>query len=148
MTRIKRAVACFNQGFSCSQAIFSTYGEALGLDREMALKIAGGFGGGMGRMGGICGAITGAFMVIGLKYGMVNVEDKAAKEKTYALVREFASQFQSRNGSIVCKELLGYDISTPEGLKAINENNLFKTLCPKFVQDSAEIIETLLNENV
>ncbi len=144
MTRIERAVSCFQQGFSCSQAILSIYGEAFGLDREMTLKISGGFGGGMGRMGGICGAVTGAFMVIGLKYGMTNVEDKTAKEKTYALVREFAGQFQLRNGSIVCKELLGYDISTPEGLKAINKNRLFTTLCPKFVQDSAELIEELL----
>lgn len=144
MTRTERAVLCFKEGFSCSQAIFSTYGEIFGLDREMALRIAGGFGGGMGRMGGTCGAVTGAFMVIGLKYGMTNEADKEAKEKTYALVKEFAEQFQARNGSIICNELLGYDISTPEGLKAIHENNLFKTLCPKLVQDSAEILEELL----
>lgn len=146
MTRVQRAVSCFKKGFNCSQAIFSTYGEMFGLDRELALKISCAFGGGVGRMGGTCGAVTGAFMVIGLKYAMTNVEDKPAKERTYAVVKEFARRFELRNGSIVCKELLGYDISTPEGLKVIHENHLFTTLCPKFVQDSAEILEVLLHE--
>ncbi|MBA7503098.1 hypothetical protein ES706_01705 [subsurface metagenome] len=144
MNRVERAVSCFKEGFSCSQALLSTYGPQLGLNHELALKVSGAFGGGMGRMGETCGAVTGAFMVIGLKYGNARVEDKQAKERAYSLVREFVDRFKSRNGSIVCRELLGYDISTPEGMKLIKERKLTTTLCPKFVQDAAEIIAQIL----
>jgi len=144
MNRVERAVSCFKEGFSCSQAILSTYGEQFGLNREMALKVSGAFGGGMGRMGETCGAVTGAFMVIGLKYGKTKVEDEQTKERAYNLVKEFVDKFRSRNGSIVCRELLGCDISTPDGMKIIREKKLITTLCPKFVQDAAEIIEQIL----
>ncbi len=138
------AVSSFKEGFNCAQAILSTYGEQLGLNREISLKVSGAFGGGMGRMGEVCGAVTGAFMVIGLKYGKTKAEDEEAKEKCYSLVREFVCKFKERNGSILCRELLGYDINTPEGLELIKRENLFSTRCPKFVQDSAEIIEQIL----
>ncbi|MFX0163142.1 MAG: C-GCAxxG-C-C family protein [Candidatus Hodarchaeota archaeon] len=144
MSRVEQAVSCFKEGFSCSQALLSTYGVEFGLDRETALKVSGAFGGGMGRMGETCGAVTGAFMVIGLKYGNTRVDDRQAKEKTYSLVKEFVDKFKSRNGSIVCRELLGCDISTPEGMEIAKEKNLFATLCPKLVSDAAEIIEQTL----
>ena len=107
------AVSCFQQGFSCSQAILSTFGEQFGLNRDTALKLAAGFGGGMGRMAGTCGAVTGAFMILGLKYGAVSSDDMQAKELTYEKVREFAARFKERGGSLVCRELLGYDINSP-----------------------------------
>ncbi|MBC7265220.1 MAG: C_GCAxxG_C_C family protein [Chloroflexi bacterium] len=144
MTEIERALACFNEGFSCAQAVLSTYAPRFGLDREMALRIAGAFGGGMGRLGEVCGAVTGAFMLIGLKYGKIRAEDDQARETAYALVREFADRFTSRNGSIRCKELLGYDISTPEGLALAREREVFTTVCPKLVRDAAEIIGQML----
>ena len=126
MNKVDCAVSCFKEGFSCSQAVFSTYGPQLGLDRERALKIAGTFGGGMGRMGETCGAVTGAFMVIGLKYGNPKVEDRETKEKAYSLVRKFVDRFQSRNGTIGCKELLGCELSAPEGREFAKEE---ESLC-------------------
>ena len=144
MNRVERAVSCFQEGFTCSQAMLSTYGPQFGLNHELALKVSGAFGGGMARMGGTCGAVTGAFMVIGLEHGKTKIEDEQAKERAYSLIREFVDRFKSRNGSIVCRELLGYDISTPEGMKLIREKKLTTTLCPKFVQDAAEIIEQIL----
>jgi C_GCAxxG_C_C family probable redox protein len=144
MNQVERALAVFEEGFSCTQALLSTYGPQFGLDREMALKVAGALGGGMGRMGQTCGAVTGAFMVIGLKYGKTRAEDDQAKEKAYSLVREFADRFQSRNGSTVCSQLLNCDISTPEGRKLAEREQLYTTLCPKFVQDAAEIVEQIL----
>jgi C_GCAxxG_C_C family probable redox protein len=123
--------------------MFSSYGPELGLDRETALRVATAFGGGMGRMGETCGALAGAFMVIGLKYGRTRVEDEETKEKAYSLVREFADRFESRNGSIVCRELLGYDIGTPEERELAREQGLFATLCPRIVRDAAEIIERI-----
>ena len=144
MNRVERAVSCFQEGFTCSQAMLSTYGPQFGLNHELALKVSGAFGGGMARMGETCGAVTGAFMVIGLEHGKTKNEDEQAKERAYSLIREFVDRFKSRNGSIVCRELLGYDISTPEGMKLIREKKLTTTLCPKFVQDAAEIIEQIL----
>ena len=143
MKKVERAVACFEEGFSCSQAILSTYGSEFGLDRDVAMRVAGGFGGGMGRMGKTCGAVTGAFMVLGLKYGGTDASDNDRKEKTYALVREFTKEFTSRNGHIGCNELLGHDISTPDGRREAGEKGLFSTLCPKLVRDAAEILEQL-----
>ena len=147
MDKIKQAVSCFNEGFSCSQAIFSTYGQKLGISRKTALKVSGAFGGGMARMAETCGAVTGAFMVIGLKYGKAKANDEKAKDKTYSLVKEFVSRFKARNNSIVCKELLGCDINTAEGMKIFQDKKLITTLCPKFVQDAAEIIEEILSDN-
>jgi C_GCAxxG_C_C family probable redox protein len=144
MNNAERAVSVFLDGFSCSQAVLSTYGTQFGLDRQIALRVAGAFGSGMGRMGEICGAVTGAFMVIGLKYGQTRVEDKESKERAYRLVKEFVNKFKSRNKSIVCRELLGCDLSTPEGIKLAKEKKLFINLCPKFVQDAAEIIDQIL----
>jgi C_GCAxxG_C_C family probable redox protein len=140
------ACARFEEGFSCSQAVFSAYAEQFGLDRETALKIAGGFGGGMGRMAQTCGAVTGAFMAIGLKYGAIESDDQEAKDKAYDLVREFADRFKLRHGSIICQELLGCDISKPEGLNAARDQGLFKTICPRLVRDAAEMLEEILAE--
>jgi len=99
----------------------------------------------MGHLGETCGAVTGAFMVIGLKCGQTeDADDKERKKKTYKLVNEFVEKFNARNGSINCTELLRCDLSTPEGLTRAKEQNLFTTRCPKFVQDAAEILEELL----
>jgi len=144
MDKADLAVATFKEGFSCSQAVFSACSASLGLDRELALKIAGAFGGGMGRMGETCGAVTGAFMAIGLKYGKAQAKDDQAREKTYELVREFVKRFKARRGSIVCKELLGYDISTPEGAKIVREQKISANLCPQLVRDAVEILDEIL----
>jgi C_GCAxxG_C_C family probable redox protein len=144
MNQIECAVSCFQEGFSCAQAVFSAYGPQNGLDRELALKVAGAFGGGMGHMGHVCGAVTGAFMVIGLKYGKTQPEDNESRDKTYSLVQEFTERFKSHHGSILCRELLGCDISTPAALEMAREKGLFETLCPRLVQDAAEIIEEIL----
>jgi C_GCAxxG_C_C family probable redox protein len=138
-----KAVCCFREGFNCSQALLSTYGEQFGLDRELALKIANVFGAGMG-MGEICGAVTGAFMIIGAKYGKSKADDQQSSDRACGIADDLVNKFILRNRSIVCRELLGYDISTPDGMKLIREQELLKTLCPKFVQDAAEIIEEIL----
>ncbi len=145
MSNADLAVACFKEDFNCSQAVFSTYAPILGLDRETALRVAAAFGGGMGRTGETCGAVSGALMVIGLRYGQSTAEDKDAKEKTYNLAGEFLKRFAARNnGCVKCRELLGCDIGTPEDRQAAREQGLFESLCPKFVRDATEIVEQLL----
>ena len=105
--KIEAAVGSFREGFNCSQAILSTYSGEFGLEREAALKAAAAFGGGMGGLGEVCGAVTGALFVIGLKYGYTEAKDKETKEKTYARVRDFAGRFRSRHGALCCRELAG-----------------------------------------
>jgi C_GCAxxG_C_C family probable redox protein len=137
MSRIESAMTSFAEGFNCSQAVLSAYADQSGLDRELAWKIASGFGGGMGRMADTCGAVTGAFMVLGLKYGAAS-SDREAKERIYEQIREFARLFRARNGSLLCRDLLGCDINTPEGLSRAKE------VCPSFVRAAAEILEDML----
>ena len=142
MDKVKEAVSAFQEGFNCSQAIAGTYGSEYGLSVLDALKVSCGFGGGM-RRGGTCGAVTGALMVLGLRYGPKDVSDKSAKEDVYSKVTEFCRRYESRCDSIVCRELLGCDISTEEGMEQAKKNDLFKTVCPKMVQTAAEILEEM-----
>jgi C_GCAxxG_C_C family probable redox protein len=143
----EQAVSYF-ENFNCAQSVIAAYGPELGLDPETALRVAGGFGGGMGRLGEVCGAVTGAFMAIGLKRAKVHPEDdeSTTKEKAYALVHEFAERFRARHGSILCRELLGCHIGTPEGVTQAREEGLFEQVCPKMVESAAEILEQLLEE--
>jgi len=117
----------------------------MGLEKNTALKIAGTFGGGMGRTGQTCGAVSGALMALGLKYGAIDAADKETKERAYARVQEFARRFAIRNGNdFRCKALLGCDISTPDGQKMASELELYQSVCPKLVKDAAEIVEEML----
>ncbi|MCD1295144.1 hypothetical protein CUJ83_09050 [Methanocella sp. CWC-04] len=140
----EEAVSTFNNGFNCAQAVISTYSERYGLEKELAFKVSCAFGGGICRTGDTCGAVTGALMVLGLQYGMSKAGDDQKKQETYARAAEFIDRFRSRNGSIVCRDLLGCDISKPEGSKAAKENRLFETICPKMVRDAAEILDDML----
>jgi C_GCAxxG_C_C family probable redox protein len=144
MDKAGYALSTFDSGFNCSQSVLTAFCNELGLNDEMAFRIACGFGGGMGRMAKTCGAVAGAFMVIGLKYGQTQGDDKAAKERTYTLVKAFADLFAKQHGSIECRELLACDIDTPEGLKVANEKGLFKTICPKYVESAVKLLEKVL----
>ncbi len=124
--------------------MLSTYGKRFGLDREAAMHVAGVFGAGMARTGRTCGAVTGALMVIGLQHAKTRPDDNDERELAYALAQEFMEKFQERNRTLLCRDLLGVDVSTPEGMAEVREKNLFYTVCPRFVRDAAEILEELL----
>lgn len=126
--------------------MLSTYGTRFGLDRETALKVAGAFGAGMARTGNTCGAVTGGLMVIGLRRAKTRQGDDDPRELAYALAQEFMDAFQERNRTIICRELLGVDVSTPEGMAAVREKDLFATICPRFVRDAVEILEEIVKE--
>lgn len=142
---VEQTVACFKEGLNCAQAVLSMYGPQFGLDRENAVKVAGAFGAGMGR-GDTCGAVTGALMVIGLKHKKVKGLNLFSKEQTQSVAQQFTERFKARNGTTLCKELLGCDVSTPEGLRSAKHEKHFKRRCPKFVQDAAEILEEMLRD--
>ena len=95
-------------------------------------------------MGETCGVVTGSMVALGLKYGKTKADDDDAKEKTYRLVLELVDKFKARNGSIVCRELLDCDMSTPEGLQDFKDRNLLETHCVRFVKDAAEILDEIL----
>ena len=144
MSRIEEAISYFKGNFNCNQAVLNTYSAIYGQDRDKALKIATGFGGGMGGLGRTCGAVTGAYMVIGLKYGMGINEDVEAKGKTAQIVREFTQKFEEINKSILCKELLDCDINILEKKDISIKMNYLKNRYLKFVKDAVEILEELL----
>lgn len=144
MSKSSEAILCFNQGFNCSQAVLSTYCENLGLDKTTALKLSCAFGGGMGRIGETCGAVTGALMLIGLKYGKCNADDNESKDKTYQLVQKFANSFRAEFGSVRCKDILKFDISKQEEHDQARDSGVFKTVCPNLVKRAVEIVEDIL----
>jgi C_GCAxxG_C_C family probable redox protein len=144
MSRSDCAISMFRQGFSCSQAVAAAFASDLGLDKEAALRVAQPFGGGIARRADWCGALTGAFLVIGLKHGRIRAEDNAARDKTYALVQEFIARFTARHGEIKCRDLLGCDIGTPEGQKQAEERKLHQTKCEDYVRDAAALLEEML----
>jgi C_GCAxxG_C_C family probable redox protein len=133
----------FSRGLSCSQAIFSAFAARLGLSDEAALKIASPFGGGIARQGEVCGALTGALMVLGLQRGNITPD---GKDETYRIAEEFVKRFREQHGSILCRDLIGYDISTREGLQAARDSKAFATICPGLVDKTAKILLTHLME--
>lgn len=146
MTKEEKAIEYFSSGFNCSQSVFTAIASDLGLDKSISMKIATGFGGGMGRQQSVCGAVTGAIMAIGFKYGNNEIPDKEIKEKAYQKTTDFIKEFGIRNKSIYCMDILGYDMKTPEGTEMINKENLFATKCAKCVKDAVEIAGRIIND--
>ncbi len=133
----------FSHGCNCAQAVFLAYAPEVGINEGDALRIATAFGAGMGRQQEVCGAVTGAYMVIGARYGMTEPGNTQAKEKTYALVSEFAEKFREVHGSTICLDLLGCDMSTEEGRAAIAEKKLHDSVCLPCVRDACRILDTI-----
>jgi C_GCAxxG_C_C family probable redox protein len=144
MDPIEQSSINFSAGFSCSQSVLRAFAEDLGLEPDMASRVSSAFGGGMARTGRVCGAVSGALMVIGLRFGAISPADQGAKEATYALARKFLEEFMLLHGSVDCPGLLGCDIGKPEGMQQAREQNLFKTQCPDYVRDASGIAARIL----
>ncbi|MBN2213740.1 MAG: C_GCAxxG_C_C family protein [Bacteroidales bacterium] len=138
-----KAAELFGKGYNCAQSTLAAFSGELGLDENTAFKIASGFGAGLGYRGEMCGAVVGAYMAIGIKYGFTMPEEKEKKDETYQLIGEFINEFKKRNKSIICKELINYDTSDPDQLRTAREKNVFREKCPKYVRDAAEIVEKI-----
>ena len=133
----------FGQGFDCSPVVLSACADRIGLEPEAAKKIAACFGGGMW-YGHECGAVTGALMAIGAKYGHSRPGDTQTKEQALAKMNAFREAFSARQGSCVCREILGYDLSDPAQMAKIQQEGLLTTRCPKVVRDALEVLEEIL----
>jgi len=143
MSDVDKAESLFRGGCACSQAVLGTYGPRFGLNEAEAMRVAAGFAGGM-RMAGTCGAVTGAFMVLGLAYCDANCRTFEDRKRAYGKVVSFAEEFRARHASLICRDLLGCDISTPEGEQEAKEKDLFRSKCPEFVRSAAEMVEARL----
>ena len=135
----------FRNGFNCAQSVLASYKDELSINEDDLLKISCGFGGGMARMQNTCGAVSGAYMVIGSKYGKCNKDDNEAREKTYSLVREFDLEFRKVHKTSNCMELIGCNLLTEEGKKYFKDNNLLEKVCMKCIESSVKILNTLID---
>lgn len=142
MDNIEKAIDLLNNGCNCCQATLLSLCNDLGLESETALKISCGFGGGM-TQGEVCGTVSGAIILLGIKNGNGSIDDQESKDKTKELVKEFCSRFKQKNGSIICKELLGCDTSTESGKKYAEDNNLKKEICEGLLRNAIELVTSI-----
>ena len=145
MTRQEKALKYFNDGFHCSQAVFAAFADLCGIAEEQALRIGACFGSGL-RKGEVCGACSGALMVLGSLYGQHDLSDADSRLTADEVNDRMVSGFEAACGSYLCKEILGYDISTPEGKKCAREKNLFRERCPQLVANAVAVLEEIIRE--
>ncbi|MBU5461407.1 C-GCAxxG-C-C family protein [Lachnoclostridium sp. MSJ-17] len=145
MTHAEKAEALFCEGYNCAQAVLLAFGDITGLDEKTAAMLSSSFGGGLGRMREVCGAVSGASMVLGVLHGYDDPKDSEAKKTHYHLIQEFARRFKEENGSIICRELLS-GVKTVGGNdpEARSESYYKKRPCPKLVFQAAEIVDEML----
>ena len=147
MDRSEQAVLKFAEGYNCAQSVLFSFCDDLNLYKDKALKIACGFGAGMGRKEEVCGAVSGGIMVISAKYGRGENDERKATENTYAKIRELMDQFSQRNGTYICRELLcGCELTTPEGQKTFKENDYLNKVCKPCVKSVVEILDNIIQE--
>ena len=137
------AVGRFLKSMNCSQAILETYAPALGMPALLARRVAAALAGGMG-MGSECGAVTGAMLVIGLKYGKTGDTDASADKATFQRVAALCREFTARHGHLGCSQLLEVDMGSHEGVKEAAEAGFFTQKCPAYVRSAAEILDNIL----
>ncbi len=146
--REQRAAALFKKGYNCAQAVFAVYAEEMGLDEQTALRLSSSFGGGMGRLREVCGAVSGMFLAAGMLYGYSDPDDRAAKTAHYRRIQELAAAFKEKNGSIVCRELLGLpagsDASEPSQRTA---EYYQKRPCVELVKDAVGVLDEYMAEH-
>ena len=143
MERSEKARQMFLSGHNCAQSVLLSFADDLKFSRELAQKMAAGFGGGMGKLQETCGAVTGSIMVLGLIQGeRVNSNDEL-KDRAYASVREFTGQFATEFGTTRCKDLVGCDLNTREGSARFKEEGIMETVCAGCVERAVQIIESM-----
>ncbi len=144
-TKSEIAVEKFLDGYNCAQSVFYSFCDDLKFEKNTALKLACGFGAGMGRKQEVCGAVTGGIMVIGAKYGRGEKEDRSATDLTYKKTRELMDRFAAKYGTFICRRLLnGCELTTEEGQKQFKENDLLHKVCKPCVQSVVEILEEIM----
>ncbi|WP_297098784.1 C-GCAxxG-C-C family protein [uncultured Draconibacterium sp.] len=140
-----KAAELFWQDYNCAQSVVVAYSDVLNIDKETAINLSCGLGGGMGRLQETCGAVSAAYMIFGLANAdSVDNPDKVAK--TYAMVQEFHKRFTQVKGTTVCKTLINCDLNTEEGQGYFKSNNLKKDICEGCIRDSVKLINAIIGE--
>lgn len=134
------AIDSFESGYNCAQSVLKAFSEELHLNEAQAMNMASGFGAGMGRLQETCGAVTGAFMVIGLYNSLAFQLNENRNDITSKMIQEFETRFKSKHGTTACKELLNCDLNTEEGQSMFQEKNLHKKVCQKCITDAVDLL--------
>ena len=141
----EKAVNNFKQGYNCAQSVFLAFAEDFGFDKETALKLSSSFGGGMGRLREVCGAVSSMFAIAGLKYGYIEPDNDEVKAKHYELIQSLAEKFKSKYGTIICRELLELPEGADSPIPSKRTEEYYATRpCEAFVRYAAEIVEEML----
>lgn len=146
-SRVKAAIKLYVSGCNCAQSVLLAFQDITDISEDNLFKISYGLGAGMGRLQQTCGAVTAAYLLIGLIYGNQKSEGQKSKEKVYKFVREFNDEFIKRNKTTSCRELLNCDLNTDEGKKCYKDNNLSIKICVKCVKHSVNILNELILSN-
>lgn len=148
MNRKERAEQLFLEGYNCSQSVFLAFEDLYSIDHSTALKLSSSFGGGMGRLREVCGTVSGMFMVAGLLYGYDDPKAPELKSAHYARIQELAKKFEEKNGSIVCRELLGLSVKREEPVPEARTDEYYKKRpCKALAGMAAEIMEQYILEH-
>ena len=133
----KKAGELFRQGYNCAQSVFCAFAEDIGMDFDTALKLSSSFGGGMGRLREVCGAVSAMFMIAGLKYGYTSPNDDITKAEHYERIQKLAEEFKKNNKTIICRELLGLDVK--------QDSPIPEKRTEKLIMEAAEIISNYIS---
>ena len=149
MNHSEKAQELFLTGYNCSQAVFLAFDDVIGMDFSAAARLASSFGGGMGRMREVCGAVSGAFMVLGMLRGYDDPNDADKKAAYYAMLQDFGRQFREEHGSIICRELLKDVKTTPGGKPQPRTKEFYESRpCLKCVADAARMVDAYLEKEM
>lgn len=142
MTHAEKAKEYFEEGYNCAQAVTLAFAEEMGLNEEMAAKMASSFGGGLGRLREVCGCVSGMALAAGALYGYDDPKAQEEKAELYALLQKLAGEFKERNGSIICRELLDGINNDTNPVPEARTDSYYKTRpCAGFVYAAAEILD-------
>lgn len=135
----------FRNGYNCSQSVLLAFYKEIGLDKNTVLKLSSSFGGGMGRLRQVCGAVSALFMIAGILKGYTDPNDDVIKQKHYQLIQDLASKFKSQFGSIICRDLLGEDVADTSSMPEKRTPAYYQTRpCEEFIKAASKIAEEML----
>ena len=145
-TTQEKAIQSFQSGMNCAQSVVTAYADRLNFDPDLAASLSCGFGGGMGRLQQTCGALTGAFMVLGIHNSRLYTDRAELKNVTYTQVRKINEKFAQSQGATDCRSLLGCDLQTDEGMQYHKDTQQSKTICEKCIAASIEILDEIVGD--
>ena len=145
MNRAEKAEKLFKEGYNCSQAVVGAFSDKLSLDKETLMKLSSSFGGGMGRLREVCGAVSGMFVVLGLIKGYNSPDDNDGKKAHYENIQALAKEFEEENGSRICRELLGLSVKKEEPTPEKRTEEYYKKRpCVEMVKSAVAILEKII----